>query len=92
MSSDITQALTQVIDSLLAEGKEPSVALIKTRLAEPLPMPIIIKALQTWKSSARVPKIEKCAPNVSAEERIITLEKHVADLMLRIEKLEQQQH
>ncbi|MGF1726044.1 hypothetical protein [Photobacterium nomapromontoriensis] len=89
MSSDITQVLTQVIDSLIAEGKEPSVALIKARLAEPLPMPLIIKALQSWKTSARVPKIEKCTPQTGAEERIIALEQQVAELMTRIEKLEQ---
>ncbi|KLV01636.1 hypothetical protein ABT56_22035 [Photobacterium aquae] len=89
MPSPISQALSNAIESLIAEGKEPSVALIKARLPEPLPMPVIIKALQSWKSSARVPKIEKSAPQLSAEERISKLEQLVADLTGRLEKLEQ---
>ncbi|MBY5948819.1 hypothetical protein [Photobacterium rosenbergii] len=91
MSSEITKALTDAIDALVAEGKEPSVALIKSRLADPLPMPLIIKALQSWKSSARVPKIEKVENQPSAEARIAALEQQVATLIARLEKLESQQ-
>lgn len=90
MSSEITLALEQAITSLIAEGKEPSVALIKSRLAEPLPMPVIIKALQAWKKNAKVPKIEKSTPALSHEERIKQLEQQVATLTARLEQLEQQ--
>lgn len=88
MSSEITQALEQAINSLVAEGKEPSVALIKSRLANPLPMPLIIKALQAWKKNAKVPKIEKTEPTISMEERVKQLEQQVATLTARIEQLE----
>ena len=88
MSSEITQDLEQAINSLVAEGKEPSVALIKSRLATPLPMPLIIKALQAWKKNAKIPKIEKTAQPRSQEERISQLEKQVAELSARIEQLE----
>ena len=88
MSSAITQALTQAIDSLVAEGKEPSVALIKARLSDPLPMPVIIKALQSWKSSARVPKIERQDAPATAEARIAALEQQVAELTARLAALE----
>lgn len=88
MSSEITQALEQAINSLVAEGKEPSVALIKSRLANPLPMPLIIKALQAWKKNAKVPKIEKTEPTISIEERVKQLEQQVAALTARIEQLE----
>ncbi|WEM42831.1 hypothetical protein PTW35_03055 [Photobacterium sp. DA100] len=91
MSSEITQALSEAIESLVAEGKEPSVALIKSRLADPLPMPLIIKALQSWKSSARVPRIEKVDPQPSAEARIAALEQQVASLTARLEQLESRQ-
>ncbi|MCW8331322.1 hypothetical protein MD588_21235 [Photobacterium sp. SDRW27] len=90
MSSEITQALEQAITSLVTEGKEPSVALIKARLADPLPIPVIIKALQAWKKNAKVPKIEKSAPTLSQEERILQLEQQVTALTARIEQLEQQ--
>ncbi|MGF1689385.1 hypothetical protein L4C36_22445 [Photobacterium japonica] len=88
MSSAITQALTQAIESLVAEGKEPSVALIKARIHEPLPMPVIIKALQSWKSSARVPRIERTETPVTPEARIAALEQQVADLSARLAALE----
>ncbi|AOT09485.1 hypothetical protein [Pseudoalteromonas luteoviolacea] len=44
-------AAQQAISTLLAEGKTPTVATIKTKLAEPLPMPTIIAALATYKSN-----------------------------------------
>ncbi len=86
--STITLALEQAITSLIAEGKEPSVALIKARLTEPLPMPLIIKALQAWKKNAKVPKIERTEPSISNEERIKQLEQQVADLTARLSQLE----
>ncbi|OAN14014.1 hypothetical protein A3K86_12440 [Photobacterium jeanii] len=88
--SDISQDLEQAISSLVAEGKEPSVALIKARLASPLPMPVIIKALQSWKKNAKVPKIEKTTPTLTSEQRIEQLEQQVAALTARINQLEQQ--
>ncbi|MGF1684485.1 hypothetical protein [Photobacterium minamisatsumaniensis] len=88
MSSEITQALEQAISSLTQEGKEPSVALIKARLTDPLPMPLIIKALQAWKKNAKVPKIEKCEPKETLEERITILEKQVTELTARLVQLE----
>ncbi|MDX1304026.1 hypothetical protein [Photobacterium sp.] len=86
--SDITQALEQVITSLIAEGKEPSVALIKARLADPLPIPVIIKALQAWKKNAKVPNIQKTAPTLTTEARIKQLEQQVAELTTRLARLE----
>jgi len=90
MSSEITQALEGAITSLIAEGKEPSVALIKSRLVDPLPMPLIIKALQAWKKNAKIPKIEKSAPALTQEERIKQLEQQVAALNDRLDQLESQ--
>ncbi|KMV29488.1 hypothetical protein L4D00_05975 [Photobacterium swingsii] len=88
--SEISQDLEQAIHSLVTEGKEPSVALIKSRLTSPLPMPLIIKALQAWKKNAKVPKIEKTTPSLTAEQRITQLEQQVAALSARLAKLESQ--
>lgn len=49
MSKDFTAAIQQAIDALQAENKTPSVALVKSRLTETVPMPLIISALQRWK-------------------------------------------
>lgn len=40
----------QIATQLAAEGKQPSVALIKARLPAPCPMPVVIQALQRWRS------------------------------------------
>lgn len=53
MTSAISQDLQQAIQSLVSEGKQPSVALMKARLAQNVPMPIIIQALQSWKKNAK---------------------------------------
>lgn len=89
--STITQELENAIGSLISEGKEPSVALIKSRLANPLPIPVIIKALQAWKKNAKVPMIEKQTKALTAEERITQLEQQIITLSTRLAKLEAQQ-
>lgn len=53
MQTDYTAMLEQAIHSLIADGKEPSVALIKSRLTGAVPMPLIISALQRWKKKWR---------------------------------------
>ncbi|WP_120513920.1 hypothetical protein [Photobacterium salinisoli] len=90
MSSAITDALERAISTLIAEGKEPSVALVKARLSEPLPMPVIIQALKSWKQHAKVPEIKtRDAAQLSDSERIAALEQQVASLTARLSALEQ---
>lgn len=91
LTKDISQELEAVLSQLVAEGKEPSVALVKNRLSHPIPMPAIISVMKSWKSTKRVPKVEVTAQNeVADEQRITQLEQQVNDLLLRIEKLESQ--
>lgn len=47
MSSD---TILQIAAQLQAEGKTPSVALIKARLSDPKPIPEIISGLQRWRN------------------------------------------
>ena len=47
MSQDL---IFQIADALEREGKQPSVALIKSRLPEPRAIPEIISALQRWRN------------------------------------------
>ncbi|NAW85341.1 hypothetical protein [Photobacterium halotolerans] len=92
MSSAITDALERAISTLIAEGKEPSVALVKARLREPLPMPVIIQALKSWKQHAKVPDIKASqATPASDSERLAALEQQVASLTARLAALEQAQ-
>lgn len=91
-TKDITQELKAIIAQLVDDGKEPSVALVKARLSQPVPMPAIISTIKSWKANKRVPKVEvTSAENLSAEQRIEQLEQQVAALLQRVTKLENQQ-
>ncbi len=90
-TTDITQELKAIIAQLVEEGKEPSVALVKARLSQPVPMPAIISTIKSWKTSKRVPKVEvTAAASLSAEQRIEQLEQQVAALLQRVARLESQ--
>ena len=88
---DITSQLEHAISTLAAEGKTPTVALIKARLTAPAPMPAIITALKAWKAGNKVPKIEVTAAPKDHEQRIEELEQQVKALTERLAVLEQQQ-
>ena len=42
------ETVIQIAKQLHAEGKQPSVALVKARLPAPCPMPDVISGLQRW--------------------------------------------
>ncbi|MCD9515822.1 hypothetical protein [Photobacterium carnosum] len=86
--STITQEIEQAIASLVAENKQPSIALIKARLTTSLPIPVIIKALQAWQKNAKVPHIEKQQRALTADQRIEQLEQQVLALSTRLARLE----
>ncbi|WP_105903032.1 hypothetical protein [Vibrio gangliei] len=89
-TQNVTEELQRVLSTLQAEGKEPTVALVKARLSIPVPMPAIITTIKSWKASHRVPNVEVAAQETlrSAEERIVELEKQVQALTARLELLE----
>jgi len=89
MSINVAQEIESAINRIIEEGKEPTTALIKSQLRTTVPIPILITALKTWKSSKYVPKIEQQNPTNSTEEqRIASLEKQVSSLIVRIRHLE----
>lgn len=89
-TQNVTEELHKVLSAITAEGKEPSVALVKSRLSMSVPMPAIIKTIKSWKTSNKVPKVEIAAPNqsFSNEERIAQLEQQVKNLTERLLRLE----
>ena len=89
LTQDVSQELKDILEQLHAEGKEPTVALVKARLSTSVPMPALITTLKSWKSSNRVPKVEVAAKRESSDsERIEQLEKQVADLTARLVAIE----
>ena len=49
MSSE--QQIIDIANQLAAEGKQPSVALIKARLGTPVAMPVLLGVLGRWKAA-----------------------------------------
>ena len=46
------ETVMQIAKQLHAEGKQPSVALVKARLPAPCPMPDVISGLQRWRQQS----------------------------------------
>lgn len=90
-TKDVSAELEQAILLLEQQGKQPTVALVKSKLSSNVPMPAIIAAIKNWKSSKPLPKVEIAAETRSAEERITQLEEQVAQLTARIKELEEKQ-
>lgn len=89
LTKDVSQELEAILTRLQQEGKEPSVALVKSRLSTPVPMPALITAIKSWKNANRVPKIEVAAKADNENDRITQLEQQVAELTSRLQALEQ---
>lgn len=82
--SAINQVLV-IAKAIEDEGKQPSLALIKARLVQSLPMPELIKGLQTYKSLSDEQK-----QALSQEEPVKVATKKVAKTQAqRLEHLEQ---
>ncbi|RTZ15386.1 hypothetical protein EJ063_13080 [Vibrio aquaticus] len=90
LTQDVSQELKSVLEQLHAEGKEPTVALVKARLSTSVPMPALITTIKSWKSSNRVPKVEVAVKKEVADaDRIEQLEKQVTELTMRLAALEE---
>lgn len=61
------ETVQQIAQQLHAEGKQPSVALIKARLPAPCPMPDVIRGLQRWRQQS-APANQPSNPAVDATE------------------------
>ncbi len=59
---NINEEILVIANKLADEGKKPTVALIKTQLSKPVPLPTIISILKTWQHQ----------PNYSAKKSVST--------------------
>ena len=70
-------------------GKPPNLALVKSKLTIPVPMPLIIAALQSWKQKGR--QNLSNAP-LNTDEKIAQLETGIRALESKIQALENKDH
>ncbi|MFA0570105.1 hypothetical protein [Vibrio gallaecicus] len=90
LTKDVSEELRAVLEGLQAQGKEPTVALVKARMSTSVPMPALITTIKSWKSANRIPKIEVAASGQPEIDRVSQLEQQVLDLTARITALEAQ--
>lgn len=89
-----------VANQLANQGKKPSVALVKTRLSQPTPLPQIISVLKTWQHDPEFTQVDKLEqPNINENddqnthlkqliaEAIKPLEIEIAELKTLIKQL-----
>lgn len=88
LTKDVSDELKSVLEGLQAQGKEPTVALVKARMSTPVPMPALITTIKSWKSANRVPKVEVAAPQENATDKLAQLEQQVIALTERVTQLE----
>ena len=53
LTQDVSNELERVLQQLSFEGKEPTVALVKSRLNTAVPIPALITVIKSWKVSWR---------------------------------------
>lgn len=89
LSKDLSHELQAIFTHLQQQGKEPTVALVKSRLSTSLPMPAIIAAIKSWKQTQRAPKVEtNKTPPLTDQQRITQLEQQLARLITKVDQLE----
>lgn len=88
LTKDVSAELESVLQTLKEQGKEPTVAIVKSRLSSSVPMPALIATIKSWKSINRIPKVEIAQPAETSEIRIAKLEDQIAALTARIDALE----
>lgn len=89
MTVDLTHIIEKAIESLHKDGIQPSIALIKTRLPFPAPIPLIIRTLQCWQQGKTPPPTETSHIEPDQHTRILELERQVRLLNSRLKALEE---
>ncbi|WP_166425104.1 hypothetical protein [Paraglaciecola sp. 20A4] len=91
--NDRLSDLISVCQTLVREGKKPSVGLVRSRAGGNVSIPEAIKGIQSWKAQPEqvikrneIPLPEH-APTDSLEARVDTLEKQVTHLKQQLEAI-----
>jgi len=89
--NQLLQQIATAAQQLQQEGKEPSLALIKSRLALPTMSPALLQAYQAWRNGATVPvtagTVEPAEPASSASQLQQQLDRIEAKLDLLLSRL-----
>ncbi|MGS2719938.1 hypothetical protein [Paraglaciecola aestuariivivens] len=78
--------IIKICSDLAQQGKTPTVALIRNHASQPLPIPVVIKGLQRWKTQPDVRK----SNNTPVESQNLTTKPNNHSLTQRVAELEKQ--
>lgn len=83
--------IARICAKLVADGKEPTIALIKAKLSTKTALPLIIDGLKRWKNNPNAPieaEVAEQKPEpLSLAQRVSDLERLVAQLTNEITEL-----
>ena len=94
--SDLTGYILSLCNTLSAENKTPSVAMIRNRSERPLPLPDIIRVLKKWQENPQQPQPTDIHPPVSKDQneeiemRLDRLEKQMESVVATLEMVQTQ--
>ena len=98
----ISEEILTIANQLANQGKKPTVALIKTKLKQAAPLPVIINTLKTWqhepeftaletstrsKTRSKDNQSEQAKIEHAIEKAILPLQKDIIELKLLIKQL-----
>lgn len=96
----INDEILAIANQLANKGTKPTVALIKTRLTQSVPLPKIISVLKSWQHDPEFTqvsppttndiiseKIESKSLHSAIEKAIIPLRQEIADLKAQVQQL-----
>ena len=66
----INDEILAIANQLANQGKKPTVALIKTKVSQPIPLPHIISVLKTWQHDPKFTEIKKIESAEVSEKNI----------------------
>jgi hypothetical protein len=69
----ITDEITIIANQLANQGKKPTVALLKTRLKKPVPLPILISVLRNWTHDPKLSKLTGETEKLVEENKTLAL-------------------
>ena len=64
----IIDEILTIANQLANEGKQPSVALVKTRLTTSVPLPTLIKTLKSWQHDPEFTTLKSSQPHCAIKE------------------------
>jgi len=65
---NINEEILVIANKLADEGKKPTVALIKTQLSHPVPLPKIISILKTWQHQPNYTAKKSVSPHLASND------------------------